>query len=92
MPKPQFYNVHLNDKHIDTTNQSPKVWVSRHVTATHMGEWFNHLEYREYATTIGAYYKFYKVQDTRPILEARKAAASAALRDQGYIPTTTKQD
>jgi len=42
----------------NTSISAAKKWVAENVTATHMGEWFNREYGFEYATTIGAYYKF----------------------------------
>lgn len=59
--------VTLNEKPMGTipwktSLSAAKDWVAENVTYTHMGEWRKLDDGFEYATTVGAYYKFEVVQ------------------------------
>lgn len=57
-----YYWIYMNDQalnqHIDPTLRAAKKWVKNNILSTHMGEWIEHDDGYEYATTIGRYYRF----------------------------------
>ena len=59
-----YKNVELNPAPIDILHLDSlaacKRWVKANVWSTHIGEWINHVDGFEYATTIGEYYLFVK--------------------------------